>query len=70
MGAHEDWVGAPIGRIEAALHARIPFLTRFGQGLVPADDTLLQDGDTLYVALANDDVPRVEQVLSEPPAKH
>jgi trk system potassium uptake protein TrkA len=70
VGAHEDWVGAPIGRIEAALHARIPFLTRFGQGLVPADDTLLQDGDTLYVALANDDVPRVEQVLSEPPAKH
>ncbi len=70
VGAHEGWVGTPVGKIETALHARIPFLTRFGQGLVPANDTLLQDGDTLYVAVANDDVPRVEQVLSEPPAKH
>lgn len=70
VGAHDGWVGQQIGAIEAALHARIPFLTRFGQGLVPTDETLLQDGDILYVALPNDDVPRVEQILSEPPAKH
>ena len=70
VGADDAWVGTPIGKMEIALRARIPFLTRFGQGLVPTDDTLLQDGDILYVALHNDDVPRVEQILSEPPTKH
>lgn len=70
VGAHDGWVGQRIGRIEQLLRARVPFLTRLGQGMVPTDDTLLQDGDILYVALANEDVPRVEQILSEPPLKH
>ena len=63
-------LGQSAGGIEQLLRARVPFLTRFGQGMVPTDDTLLQDGDILYVALANEDVPRVEQILSEPPLKH
>lgn len=70
VGAHEGWVGERIEAIENALRAKIPFLTRFGQGLVPDDDALLQDGDTLYVAVPNEDVPRIEGMLSEPPVRH
>ncbi|MFT3874972.1 MAG: TrkA family potassium uptake protein [Propioniciclava sp.] len=67
LSAHEGWVGRRITAIEASIRARIPFLTRFGQGMVPAEATMLQDGDILYVAVSNEDVPRIEGLLAEPP---
>ena len=68
--AHSGWVGRRIADLEGAAGARIPFLQRFGKGLVPRDEALLQDGDVLYAAVANADVERVEAVLATPPAKH
>lgn len=69
LGAHEGWVGHRISAIEAALGTKIPFLTRFGQGMVPDGATILQDGDQLSIAVSNEDVPRVEGLLAEPPAR-
>lgn len=69
LGAHEGWVGQRISAIEAALGTKIPFLTRFGQGMVPDGATILQDGDQLSIAVSNEDVPRVEGLLAEPPAR-
>lgn len=68
-GAHDGWVGQRIAAMEVALGARIPFLSRFGQGMVPHDATLFQDGDMLYIAAANEDVPRIEGLLADPPTK-
>ena len=45
-------------------------MQRVGRGLVPDRDTIFQDGDLLYVAVANQDVSAVEQVLGQPPLKH
>ena len=70
VGAHSDWVGRRITDIEQVLRARIPFLMRFGQGMVPDAGSMLQDGDSLYVAVANADVPRIEGVLADPPPAH
>lgn len=70
VSAHSGWVGRQIRDIEDAAGAMIPFLQRFGQGIVPKTTTLLQDGDVIYAAVANDDVERVESVLGNPPAKH
>jgi len=70
LGAHDGWVGRRYAEIEDVIRVRIPFVSRFGQGMVPTETTILQDGDILYVALANDDVSRVEQALSTPPAQH
>ena len=70
IGTHDGWVGRRISELEAATRAKIPFVTRFGVGMVPDEGTLHQHGDTVFVAAANDDVPRIEQVLSEPPLKH
>ncbi len=69
VGADDGWVGLRITAVEAAIDARIPFLTRFGQGMVPSDSTTLQDGDMLYVAATNEDVPRIEGLLAQPPVK-
>lgn len=68
-GAHDGWVGQRIAAMEVALGARIPFLSRFGQGMVPHDATLFQDGDMLYIAAANEDVPRIEGLLADPPTR-
>ncbi|WP_332836159.1 TrkA family potassium uptake protein [Propioniciclava soli] len=70
LGAHDGWVGRRIGDIETAIRSKVPFLSRFGQGLVPDAATLLQDGDTLFVAAGNDDVSRIESVLAAPPPRH
>ena len=69
LGAHDEWVGQRVTAIEAALGARIPFLSRFGQGMIPSETTILQDGDMLYIAATNEDVPRIEGLLAEPPVR-
>ena len=69
VGADDSWVGMRITAVEQALRARVPFLTRFGQGMVPNESTILQDGDMLSIAVTNEDVPRIEGLLAQPPAK-
>ena len=68
--AHSDWVGRPVREMERLAKAPIPFLSRFGQGMVPDEGTLFQDGDLVYAGVANDDVSRVESILGRPPVLH
>ncbi|GAA1373305.1 TrkA family potassium uptake protein [Luteococcus sanguinis] len=67
---HKGWVGEPVGFIRRQLDTPVPFIVRFGIGLVPHDETVLQDGDLLYLAIENDRTDEVEQILAEPPVKH
>lgn len=64
------WVGTKVTAMEAATRARIPFLMRFGTGLVPDGDTVFQDGDLIYAAVTNDQVSDVEDALGSAPVKH
>ena len=64
------WVGTRVAEMQRRIKAPIPFLSRFGQGLVPDETTLFQDGDLLYAGVANDDESRVEAILGQPPAQH
>lgn len=65
-----DWVGTKVSAMEVATRARIPFLMRFGTGLVPDADTVFQDGDLIYAAVTNDQVGDVEDILGTAPVKH
>lgn len=67
---HEAWVGQSILHMQDVLRTPVPFLTRFGKGLVPDSTTILQDGDLLYVALNKDRVDEIEEALANPPAPH
>ena len=67
---NSDWVGTKVSRMEAVSHARIPFLMRFGSGMVPTESTVFQDGDLIYAAVGNDQVSDVEDVLGSPPVHH
>jgi trk system potassium uptake protein TrkA len=61
------WVGHRIRDIEDATGGRLAYLTRLGEGLLPASDTVYQEGDLLHLALRRDDLASAERVLDAPP---
>jgi trk system potassium uptake protein TrkA len=61
------WVGHSIRRIEEETGGRVGFLTRYGDAMLPASDTAVQDGDLLHVLLRRGDVQRVAGLLGVPP---
>src|SRR5262249_41733597 len=41
VSLHEDWFGRSVRELQGSLGARVAFIVRFGQGLLPTDTTLL-----------------------------
>jgi trk system potassium uptake protein len=64
------WVGTKVSAMESASACKIPFLMRFGSGIVPNDHTVFQDGDLIYAAVTNELVTDVEDILGQAPAEH
>ncbi|MGH1565606.1 potassium channel family protein [Mumia sp. DW29H23] len=62
-----QWVGSTVAALEAATGGRVACLTRFGSGLIPADDTVLQDGDVLQLFSAIPDSADVFSSLEQGP---
>jgi len=69
IDTHDDWAGRPLRELQSAAGVPLPFLIRFGQGMVPTASTVLQDSDLVMAAVATDDVSRVESILGNPPAR-
>ena len=61
------WVGRSVRELEEASGARVAFLTRFGEGQLPEEQTLVQDGDLVHVVMCERDVDRVVDVLGRAP---
>ena len=53
--------------IEAATGARIAFITRYGDALLPQSYTVLQDGDLVHALYAPGDRDKVERVFESGP---
>ncbi len=61
------WHGEPISLIEQNTPARVAFLTRLGKGLIPDENTILQDGDLVHVIVAENELSKVEATLGKSP---
>ena len=70
MHPHKDWFGRPIAEIELAIDARVAFITRLAEGLIPDEHTVLQDGDLVHVTVRDEDVSAVEAILARSPEDH
>jgi trk system potassium uptake protein TrkA len=57
------WIGEPVKVIEASTQARIAFIDRFGQALVPDGGTVVQDGDLLHIMAKDSDLARITAAL-------
>lgn len=61
------WIGHGVEKLQEASGARVAFLTRYGEGVLPTADTVIQDGDLVHVLVNTDRIPYVAQVLSKDP---
>lgn len=67
MDVHDQWVGRTVSAIEEATGARVAYLTRYGEGVLPGSSTVLQENDLLHVLVLDERVAVVERVLTRVP---
>jgi len=64
---HPGWVGHRVTDLEAATGSRAAYLTRLGTAMLPAADTVFQEGDLIHLATLATELPAVERTLDAPP---
>jgi trk system potassium uptake protein TrkA len=64
-----SWVGLPLTAVEQATGCRVAFVTRLGEGMLPDDDTVYQEGDLLHVLALRGRLLEIAQVLAQPPPR-
>lgn len=69
IAVHPGWVGQTVGQVEAATGARIAFITRLGDALIPAGDTAIQQDDVLHTAVRAGTQGDVAGMLGKPPER-
>ncbi|MBC8090638.1 MAG: TrkA family potassium uptake protein [Pseudonocardia sp.] len=67
LPVHEDWVGRSIKQLETAAGCRVAFIVRFGTGVLPKSDTVVQAEDTVYVAAVSGTVSDVTAAAAAAP---
>ena len=67
LDVHPGWVGRAMTDLEHAAGVRLGFLTRFGAGMLPDRDTVLQEHDDVHVLVSVDRVEAAQRVLADPP---
>lgn len=65
---HEEWVGRRLTDLEGATGARVAFLIRFGEGMLPETKTVLQASDQVYIAALADHTAEAMAVAALPPS--
>jgi trk system potassium uptake protein TrkA len=58
------WVGEKTHALEESMGARVAFITRLGEAMLPGPGTVLQEGDVLHVIAANKDMERIQADLA------
>jgi trk system potassium uptake protein TrkA len=64
------WVGRRLTRLEEAGGVRVAFIRRNGDGTLPGPDTVLQEGDLVYVAAEAVRLADVERIFASQPEEH
>ncbi|SHG10408.1 potassium channel family protein [Streptoalloteichus hindustanus] len=64
---HEDWVGRRVAEVEETTGCRVAFIMRFGTGVLPTADTVVQADDDVYVAALSGTVTVVCGAAAQPP---
>jgi len=59
-----EWVGEKTSVLEEAARARIAFLARLGEAVLPGPGTVLQEGDVLHVIALESDLERIEAIFA------
>jgi trk system potassium uptake protein TrkA len=61
-----DWLGEKVSALEDMAQTRIAFISRMGQAMIPAQGTVLQEGDVLHVVAEEGDLQRIAALFCQP----
>jgi len=64
------WIGRRMSEIESTSGARVAYVTRLGEGMLPKVDTVYQDGDLVHLVASTAELSSVEQTLDQTPPVH
>jgi trk system potassium uptake protein TrkA len=67
VDVHEGWVGKPLRAIEDATGARVAFVTRYGDGVLPDAQSVLQENDIVHLLMRRDESATVERIVTAAP---
>lgn len=67
LPVHDEWAGHSVTELEQAAGCRVAFILRFGAGLLPTADTMVQAEDLIYVAAVSGTVTHVTTAAGSPP---
>lgn len=67
MAMHSEWFGEPATLIERNTSARVAFITRLGEGIIPDEHTVLQEGDVVHVLVLDQHLEETAKSLANPP---
>ncbi len=68
VSLHKEWYGESILLIEKNTNARVAFITRLGEALLPDEHTVLQEGDLVHLLVNEKQVSETEKTLAKFPA--
>ena len=60
----QEWVGEKVNSLEEAARARVAFISRLGEAMLPTPGTVLQEGDVLYVVTAENELERISAAFA------
>ena len=67
IDVHPGWIGRPLRAIEEATGARVAYVLRYGDGILPAPGGVLQENDLLHMLVRTVDSDAVERTLTRAP---
>lgn len=62
-----NWIGKKVGELSETANVRVALLTRFGNGLLPDRNTILQEGDLVHAIFKIEDKDQVQQIFTSGP---
>lgn len=70
IAVNPAWVGQSLSHMIEVARTPLPFLIRFGVGMVPDEGTVFQDGDLLYAAAETERTTELETLFANPPQRN
>jgi trk system potassium uptake protein len=64
---HPAWIGHRLRDLQTASTARVAFVTRLGEAIIPGPDTVVQEGDLVHVLHTDEQESAVEQGFASEP---
>ena len=68
VAVNPAWIGQRIADLESAAGARVAYITRLGDGLLPSVETVYQDGDLIHILTTASALTSVERTLDQLPS--